>query len=200
MTFFNRLLQQRWLAPFLAAVGGLIVLNPNANLDIVVLSGALLIAGHALLKEKLLLVFLVIRPALDYWRDIPLLEYRDTIVNVNAALALLFLLWSLFILFQYRTRIGSAPMGALLPALAALMLASSLWSVAPFTTMIESIKFVNLTLLFLLSFLFVRTKTMEPRELLAAIVVSAIIPLSVGVFQLIAQTGITTFDVRGRIY
>src|SRR3989338_7364556 len=94
-----------------------IIVSPLAPIDIAVLALFLLILGHVLLREKLLLVFLLLRPALDYWRDLPILTYRDTTLNATYAIAILFLLWSLGMLLSYRREVRHAPLGITLVSL-----------------------------------------------------------------------------------
>ena len=177
-----------------------IIVSPLAPIDIAVLALFLLILGHVLLREKLLLVFLLLRPALDYWRDLPILTYRDTTLNATDAIAILFLLWSLGMFLSYRREMRHAPLGITLVSLIALMAASSLWSVAPATTLIETVKFLNLALFFWLSYCFVKHKRLTPRDLALAIAASAIVPILFALWQLVTGTGLATFGLRGRIY
>lgn len=151
-------------------------------------------------KEKFLLVFLLLRPALDYWRAWPLLTYRDTALNVTDASAILFLLWSLLMLWQYRREWRHLPLALLFLSLIGLMSVSAFWSVAPSTTIIETVKFFNLALFFWLGYLFVRHRRLTLQELVLTIAASAVLPVLLALGQLLAGAGLATFGLRGRLY
>ena len=186
-----------WLSLLVLVV---ILLNPLASIDIAVLVLFLLILGHILLREKLLLVFLLLRPALDYWRDLPVLTYRDTTLHATDAIAILFLFWAGGMIFSYRREIRHIPLRLTILSLSAFMTISIFWSVVPFTTLIETIKFLNLALFFWLSYCFVKHKRLTPRAVALAIVGSSIVPILFAFGQLFTNTGVATFDIRGRIY
>lgn len=151
-------------------------------------------------NEKILLLFLAVRPAIDAFRDVVVFSYRDTAMNVNAGLSIIFAIWSAATLILYRKKIPRRWPVALAGALVFFSFASALWSVAPATTIVESLKLFNAAAIFLLAFLFVREKRLTHDELAITIAVSAAIPMLAGLLQLFSGGGIATFDVRGRIY
>ncbi len=177
-----------------------IIINPYAGIDVLVLGLTLLIIGHVFLKEKLLLAFLIIRPTLDLWRDVTLFQYKESAINLNAAFALLFLVWSFFVLFNHRKKISSVPLFVGFACLMLVMFASAVYGVSSFTSLIETTKFINIAAIFALSYISVQAKFFSLKELLSAIVASAVLPLLFGALQIIGKTGISTFDVRGRIF
>lgn len=176
------------------------VISPSGLFDMLILATLLIILAHAILGEQLLLVFLALRPAADILRDVSFGNVFGATLNVNALLAVMLTIWSLYIFWQYRSYLHLSPYRWHLLLLTALMLASTLYSKAPGQTIVETLKFFNLAALFIISFVFVKTKTIRIPQLLTAIAASAIIPIAVALLQLITGAGITTFDVRGRIH
>ena len=73
---FKSIFQPKVLAIIFAV---LIAVNPYSNLDLGLIVIFLTLVGHFILKEKLLLAFLLVRPALDYWRDLTIFQYQDMI-------------------------------------------------------------------------------------------------------------------------
>jgi putative inorganic carbon (hco3(-)) transporter len=176
------------------------MLNPVWKIDLVFIALFLLVIGHTYLREKLILVFLALRPVLDIWRDSTLLTYQQTSINVNAGLSIVVLVWGLWMLLPRITKLQRVPSILLMLLLVLLMGGSTLYSIAPLTTLIESIKFVVIALLFILAFLFVYEKKIAVQEILGAILLGAIVPILLGISQLFFGGGITTFGIRGRIF
>jgi len=197
-------LQKKKYLPLLFAFGvivGLITLiNPISNIDIVLLGLFLFTIGHVFLGDKMLLAFILIRPTLDWWRDYTLIQYHETFINLNAALAIALILWAPLFLYKYTKQIKKVPFVWLMTALTILMFGSSLYSHYPLTSIIESIKFVDILLLFIMSFIAIKEDIFTRKDLLTTILISAIVPVTAGLWQLITGGGITTFGVRGRIF
>jgi O-antigen ligase len=103
-------------------------------------------------------------------------------------------------MLKYVRKVWQAPMFLLFSATVLLTLASVFYSVFPFTTVVESIKYVNVFFIFTLSFILVNEKEISIKELLLAIALSAVIPICVGLIQLLSGSGINTFGVRSRIF
>ncbi len=152
------------------------------------------------LREKTILLFIAIRPVLDYWRDWVVFGTKDINLNLNAAMAILLLLWAFYWTIKNRRFIGSLPGWFWLALTAIVVTLSVLWSFSPITSLIEAIKFIDLILLFFLGFVFIQQGKITIRHALFATVFSAIIPILAGITQIITGSGITTFDLRGRIY
>jgi O-antigen ligase len=177
-----------------------ILLNPVASIDALILGIVLLIVGHFLLREKLLLAFLILRPAVDMWRDTAVVSIRDISFNVNAVLSVGLAIWIVIVLVERRVALRHIPVLPIFAALGVLMAASTLWSVAPADSLIESIKWFNAAGLFAVAFVFIRERAMTMRELAIAIALSAIIPALAGILQMVGGGGISTFDIHGRIF
>lgn len=190
----------RRLLTFLLFVCIVVIANPFAPADMIIVIAAMLIAGHAILKEKLLLAFLIVRPIVDFWRDSVLISYQDHRLNVNAIIAIAFLIWSSCMLIRERKKLTKAPTAFLFPVSALAIFGSTLYSVDPGTTLIEAIKFVNIGAFFFLSYLFVKEKSITVKQLITATMVSGVVPGVVGLLQWITHTGLATAEIRGRVY
>lgn len=177
-----------------------VIVNPYAGIDIAMVGITLLIVGHVLFKEKLLLAFLILRPTIDIWRDVSLFSYREFSLNVNAGFAILFFAWSLVVLFIHRDKIFKTPLVPGFVVLSLIMLGSAAYSLSSLTTLIESIKFINIIAIFAIAYTSIKEHIFSIKELLLAIVISAIIPAAFGLWQIVAQGGISTFGLHGRIY
>lgn len=190
----------KYLVYFSAIIILSIVINPIVNIDLALLAFFLLIIGNYFLKEKMLLVFLVIRPILDHWYYYNIFNYEEISVNLNAGLALIFLFWAIYIILK--KQIFYKNNFIIFPFLLLFLFTgfSVLYSVSPITSAIESIKLLNIILFFYLTYYFIKEKIISKQELLISILLSAIFPILLAIYQLISGIGITTFSIRGRIY
>lgn len=177
-----------------------ILINPIIQIDLALLMVALLYFGHIFLKEKLLLLFLVLRPGLDLFRDTPLTSLGGIEINVNAAFSFLIILWGGYMLLTHIPKSYHIPGIKIASILVLLMFGSTLTSIVPVATLLESIKFLVLIILFVLGFLFIGKKYITLQELAIAIILGSIIPIGFGLFQLLFGQGVTTFDIRDRIF
>jgi putative inorganic carbon (hco3(-)) transporter len=189
-----------WLVPCLLVAAVFVIVNPLFSLDVMVASVALVVVGHVFLQEKLLLAFVVVRPAVDFLRDTPLFFVQETTVNVNAALSILFIIWACFILATRIDSLRRLPVRFPLAAMTLLMLASVLYSVSPVQTLIESMKFIAIVLFFILGYFFVAHKHIRMKDIVSATVLAAIVPVLIGLGQVVLGAGISTFDIHGRIF
>lgn len=177
-----------------------ILVNPIIEIDLILLMIALLYFGHIFLREKLLLVFLALRPTLDTWRDVSLGGVAGVQMNINAGFSMIIALWGIFMLATHLQRSYRIPGLKIAMLLLVLMFGSTMVSIVPMETALESVKFLVLIILFVLGFIFIGKKYISLRELTLSIVVGSIIPIAFGIFQLFFGKGITTFDIRDRIF
>ncbi len=191
------------LSLLLLMTGAVVLLTifiPYPSVDCILLALALLVVGHIYLQEKLLLALLLIRPTIDYFRDITILHVQETAINVNAALSMIVFLWAMLMFIRHRAALQTIPFKLPIILLCAVIGGSVIYSVAPGTTAIEAMKFFNLMALFLLSWIFVKTKTITLPQFTTTIVLSAIVPIAFGLLQLVTNSGIATLEIRDRIY
>ena len=172
----------------LTALG--MILSPSGILDMLFLGTLIIVLAHTFIGERLLLIFLALRPTVDMWRDSSVGSILGANININALLALMITVWGVYMLWRFKAYIHLVPYRWHLFGLTMLMVLSSIYSKAPGETLVETLKF----------FVFIKTKTIRMRDILTAIAVSAVVPITLGIVQLLFGTGITTFDVRGRIH
>lgn len=184
------------LLVILLICGFFVILNPTPALDFAAIGAAIFAAGYVFLKEKILLLFLAARPALDVWRDITIVAGQ----NVNAVLSILFFGWALMMLFKHRAKITKIPLLGFFAITGAWFLYSATYSLDPILSVIETLKFLNVGLIFFLSYIFIKQQILKPLEIVTAIAAGAAIPLIMGLSQIIFQTGITTFEIQDRIF
>lgn len=193
---FRTLSRYRILLSILLTAGIFVIINPLPILDLAVIGIIILVAGQALLKEKILLLFLAVRPALDFWRDTTLVAGQ----NVNAILAMVFFGWSIAMLIKHRAKIPGTPLVGFFAITGAWFLYSASHSLDPLVSIVETVKFLNVGFIFFLSYIFITHKIIKPLEIVTAIAAGAIVPLLVGLSQIIFRTGITTFEIQDRIF
>lgn len=177
-----------------------IILNPIANLDLAFMAFFLLIIGNYFLEEKMLLAFLIIRPILDRWYYYNIFSYEEIAINLNAGLALIFLAWAFYIILKKQIFYKNNFIVLIFLLFFFVTSFSVLYSVSPLGSAIESLKLLNIILFFYLTYYFIKEKIISKKELLLSILISAIFPISLALYQLVAGIGITTFSVRSRIY
>lgn len=176
----------------------IVVINPYYKIDILLIITFLLGVGYYLLKDKLILVFLLLRPTLDYWRDYNLLEYKNHYLNINSALAVLVIIWSISIFIKYRTNLKKVNKYLILFFLFCLLSIS--YSFYPGTTFIEITKLFSIIALFSSAFILSRENIINQKSIKISLFASAIIPIILGITQLFTGSGINTFGIHGRIY
>ena len=80
-------------------------INPNAGLDILALLLIIFTILQKIFGEYFVLILLAARPALDYWRDFSLFSFRAFEFNINSALSVFLLIWSIyFFIFKSNER------------------------------------------------------------------------------------------------
>lgn len=176
------------------------IASPWTSLDLLAIFLAVIVSGQILFKEKMLLFFLAVRPALDYWRDWTFFQYQNYTLNINGAFALLFLVWAIWTAIPYLKKISRSWLLATTLIISALMLGSAFYSVSFTTSIIEAVKFINLIFLFWLAYVFIQENIINKKQLLITLALGSIIPLTLAISQLFMGAGLDTFGLHGRIY
>lgn len=177
-----------------------IIISPYSSLDIFLLAILLFFLGNYLLKEKLLLIILILRPTLDWWRDVTIFHYEKLVINLNAALSIFVLFWLIWLIIKEYKKWEKIPNTTSFFLLIAWTALTTLWSVSQLTTLEEVIKLANWGLFFVAGYLLVKNKKITLNNLLTTGLLSAIIPGLIGLWQLISSSGLSTFGLHGRIY
>ena len=193
--------QTKNLVMIISLILGLgILVNPNAGVDIGLTGILVLLIAHIFLKEKVILLFLLIRPTLDWWRDLILFIYRDNVINLNAAFAILFLFCSSFTHFTYRQSFKKLPLKIPILLFFLVVVISGSLGINPINSAIEAIKLADLILFFWLSYILVYARKISKALFVKTIFVAAVLPMLAALYQLLLGSGLATFDIRGRIF
>src|SRR3989344_9397908 len=85
------------------------IINPSSGLDILALLAIIFIILQKIFGEYFILILLVARQTLDYWRDIYLFSVKSFDLNINAALSVFLLIWSVYFFIKNRHYFKSIP-------------------------------------------------------------------------------------------
>ncbi len=187
-----------WLAVLFTLT---IIFNPITNINILAFLALLFLLLHATFKEYTVLILLVARPAIDQWRDVMIFSYENIHININAALAGILLVWSAYFFLKNSEYWHKIPLKKLWICFCAWCLISFVWSHDKSTTIIETVKALDLFALFGISFvLYQKNKDKYGHWLHWALFSSAIVPITVAIFQFITHSGMTIDGTPNRIY
>lgn len=178
-----------------------IVFNPSSGLDIL---SFLLIAFILLQKifgEYFILILLAFRPALDYWRDYHIFLSRFFDFNINAALSLFLLAWSMIFFARNYEYFKSIPYKAVWLVFISWCAISIFYTYNLSSTMVETLKLTSLFSLFGICYIMSKKyKDGFQNIFLKSMLVGAIIPITLAFYQLITKTGATIDEISSRIY
>ncbi len=196
MTSGNRL--SAWL---IIALIIFTIINPTTAGDFVAFFAITIILLHKLFGEYLIFLFLALRPTLDVWRDFVIIPFNGIAVNVNAVISVLLLAWSVYFLVQHRQYWKAVPLKLPWLLFIAWCLVSFVYSFDRTNTIVETIKMLNLFGLFSVIYILKQKYPEQCRlYLYGALLLASLIPLMVGVYQIISRTGATIDGVRNRIF
>jgi putative inorganic carbon (hco3(-)) transporter len=177
-----------------------VVLIPYTAIDIILISGLTLVYAQTFLRERVLLLFLLLRPAMDVFRDIHVISAGSIDINLNSAISILFLIWGIMTLWTKREYLDDVPNKYPFIILISLMVMSLFYTISTADTLTSTIRFINLFLIFAISYISVAKEELTLREIVHTILLSSIIPILAGFWQLLAGSGISTFDTHGRLF
>ncbi len=177
------------------------VINPLSSLDIL----AFLIIAFAILYkifgDYILFVFLALRPLIDYWRDSVIFSSNLVNFNINAGIALLLFLWSVYFLTVNYRHWKELPLKWIWGAFLVWCVISWTYSFDRSATATETLKATNLFTLFAATFVLQKKYGEKAqRYFWQALLGGAIIPLALALYQLLSYTGLTIDGVPNRIY
>lgn len=163
-------------------------------------SPANFIVNKILFNERLILLFIFLRPTLDMGRDLNLIKIGSYYLNLTSATSIIFLIWSALMFLKYFKFIIRTPLFVHFLLLQILMLSGLWFGLFPADSLAESIKFINISSFFLLSYVFVTKHKLTSKTLLKTILASAVLPVIFALTQLIFGLGIDTSGIHGRIF
>jgi O-antigen ligase len=177
------------------------IINPNANLDLAALALIIFVVAYKILGNYALVVLLAARPILDVWRDYIVVSYERYTLNLNAAVGLILLFWSIYFFYQNRTYWKQIPSRRLCILFLLWCAASFFWSFDKSATITETIKAANLFSLFGVSFVLNRIDKQEfKKRFTVAFLLAAVVPFLLAVYQFITHTGMDIDGTANRLY
>ncbi len=177
------------------------IINQNSGLDILAFLIIIFIILQKLFGEYFILILLAIRPTLDYWRDYNLFSFRSFDFNINAALSIFLLVWSVYFFIKNIRYFKNIPARIVWLIFIAWASFTAIYSYDLASTIRETIKAANLFSLFGICYIMAMKDGVKfKKDFLKALVAASVVPLLVGVYQFFSKTGLDIDGVTNRIY
>lgn len=177
------------------------VVNPYTSLDLAVLALIIFVVTYKMLGNYALVVLLAARPVLDIWRDYIVVGYERYTINMNAAVALILLFWSVYFFYQNRSYWKEIPLRRLFPLFIIWCAITFVWSNDRSSTITETIKAANLFALFGVSFVLNKIdKTEFKKRFTIAFLLATTIPFLLAIYQFVTHTGMSIDGTANRLY
>jgi len=139
-----------------------------------------------------LIILLVIRPAIDLWGTISLIDINTISLNYNSLTGLLVFVTGIAYLSKERKRLPAIPSIYFIASFILLAFVSLIWSPSFIDGLREFIRIAGIFIIFALSFLIISNKS-HFKILLKAFTVSSLIPLMVAITQYLTGKGEVIF-------
>ncbi len=177
------------------------VLNPYTNLDLAILALIIFVVAYKILGNYALVVLLAARPVLDIWRDYIVIGYERYTINLNAAVALILLFWSIYFFYQNRNYWKQIPLRRLFIIFTLWCALTFFWSHDKTSTITETIKAADLFALFGVSFVLSKIDKEEfKKRFTIALLLATAIPFLLAAYQFITHTGMNIDGTANRLY
>ncbi len=177
------------------------IFNPTTGGDILAFLAIAVIVLYSLFGDYALLALLIIRPTIDYWRDYVVLSYNNFHININAAISLLLLAWSVAFFIKNYQEFKKVPLKNLWLLFLVWCSVSFFWSFDKVSTITETAKAANLFALFGMTYILrARNDHYFDKVFFWSFVGSAVLPLTTAVYQFFTKSGMTIDGTANRIY
>lgn len=187
-----------------ALVGALLIFtifNPTTAGDILALLGIVIVVLYKLFGDYALLTLLLVRPTMDYWRDYVIFSYNAIHINLNAAVSVLLLLWSIMFFYKHFGEFKKVPLLIVWSAFIIWCSLSVVWSFDKMSTITETLKGANLFALFAMANI-LRQKHGEffDKTFFWLFIGAGLAPFTIAIYQLVTRAGMTIDGTPNRIY
>jgi len=177
------------------------IFNPVANWDIAVLALIIFVVAYKILGNYALITLLIARPILDIWRDYVVISFDRYTLNMNAAIALILLFWSMYFFYQYRNYWSQIPLRRLFLIFLIWCSITFAWSFDKSATITETIKAADLFALFGAVFVLNKVDNQQfKKKFTIAFLTALIIPFLLAAYQFIVHTGMNIDGTANRLY
>ncbi len=178
-----------------------IIINPGTGFDLLAFLLIVFIILQKIFGEYFILILLAMRPALDYWRDLNLFSFNLFDFNINAALSVFLLAWSIIFFLKNHEYFADIPLKAPFLALILWCGISAFYTYNLSSTITETIKLANLFALFGICYIMAKKDGAKFKDFfLKSAILAATIPITVGIYQFISKTGADIDELSNRIY
>lgn len=177
-----------------------ILARPGAS-TIVALTGV--VALLPVLFSKLeygLLALLVLRPLIDAFTSYTVISIRSISLNMNAVLAILVCGWGLLMLIKHHVPVRSMPGANWLLAFLGVATLSLLVSLDWFTSITELLRLSSIVVMYLLAAHLARNDSHYIVHVIHAVMLGAIVPIALALYQLVTLSGWNIDGISNRIY
>ena len=177
------------------------VLNPYTAGDVLLFLIIAFIVLYKMFGDYTILLLLALRPTIDYWRDYVLFNYENYHFNINAALSVLLLIWSVYFLIQHRDYFIRLPYRWAWIIFIIWCGSSAVYSYDLASTITETIKAANLFSLFAVAYiLYLRDGHRFTRWFKIALIGGAVPVFAIAIWQFFTQSGMSIDGYTNRIY
>ncbi len=177
------------------------MINPGTGLDLLAFLLIIFIILQKIFGEYFILILLAARPALDYWRDITLFSFKSFDFNINAALSVFLLIWSVYFFAKNHHYFKTIPTKTVWLVFIAWCAFTAVYSYDLGSTIRETIKAANLFSLFGICYIMsIKDPIKFKKDFLKALLAASVIPLLAAVYQFFSKTGLDIDGIANRIY
>ena len=177
------------------------IINSSSGLDILAFLIIIFIILQKIFGEYFVLILLAIRPTIDYWRDYNLFSFNAFDFNINSALSIFLLAWSVYFFIKNRSYFRAIPTKTIWLLFVAWCSLTAIYSYDLSSTIRETIKAANLFGLFGICYVMsIKDSAQFKTKFLQALLTASAIPLATAVYQFFSKTGLNIDDIPNRIY
>lgn len=177
------------------------IINANTGLDMLAGLVIIFIILQKIFGEYFILILLAARPVMDYWRDVSLFSFQSFDFNINAALSIFLLVWSVYFFLKNQQYFKAVPTKFAWLAFVAWCFITGFYSYDLASTIRESVKAANLFGLFGICYIMSQKDGAKfAKYFTQAIIAASAIPFLAAIYQFFTRTGMDIDGVANRIY
>lgn len=147
-----------------------------------------------------ILTLIVLRPIIDTFSSYSVISIRSLSLNMNAILGVAVLVWAAYIILKYRIELRKIPGMFWIVGLLLVTAASMLVTIDLGTSITELLRFSSLFVFYIIGYHITQRNNHFIVWVINALAASAVVPILVGVYQLISFSGLSAGGLSNRIY
>lgn len=146
-----------------------------------------------------LFILLALRPMMDIVGDRSIVLFDRFSINIAAATGVLAIGWCVLVLVEKKTLLFNKPLFWPLLALLGIGAASLLWTQSLSSTVYELVRIASIIGMYLVTCALITTQKQFTR-FAHTLLLSLIVPVALGLYQIATHTGYSFFDLSNRVY